>query len=175
MPMKKVLLLILFFNFSFTQNYSIEKAAMRFLAVAKTVGIESDLVGQGNGLTGQLNLTEKRFSFVYDLWEMDTGIELRNDHMHENYLETEDYPEAKFSGTVISFEGNKITVRGVFSLHGVDKEIEVQGNIENSILTAKWVLNLRDYNIEIPKKFLVAKLDENLAMEIKCTLVAQDE
>ena len=167
----KQILFIFLCQLIFAQNYRIENAEMSFLAVARTVGIESDLEGKGNCLSGYINLDRMTFSFVYDLWQMDTGIELRNDHMHENYLETEDYPEAKFSGKIIEIKNNELRVQGIFSLHGVEKEIQVTGKIEEAILTAKWSLNLKDYDIEIPQKFLVAKLDENLEMTIKCTLI----
>ena len=110
----KILSLLLISQISFAQLYEIKNGSMTFKAVAKTIGIESDLIGTGNGLSGVINLNKKTFHLKYDLWEIDTGIELRNDHMHENYLETEDYPEVIFKGSIIENIEGKLLVKGTF-------------------------------------------------------------
>lgn len=174
--MNKLLLIsLLSLSLLTAQSYSIKNGSMTLTAKAKTVGIESDFQGKGDGLNGVLNLNEKSFSFTYDLWQIDTGNELRNDHMHENHLETEDYPTAMFSGKIIEQSDAKIVAEGIFKLHGEEKKIQIEGKISNGFLTADWVLNLKDFNIEIPRKFIFAKLDENLSMSINCKLIKEEE
>ncbi|MBX9688871.1 MAG: YceI family protein [Candidatus Obscuribacterales bacterium] len=74
-------------------------------------------------------------NFDVDLASIDTGIDLRNEHMRDNFLETAKYPKAsfvlkKFLNPPKKLEaGKKITLKaqGDFSLHGktVSKTIPV--------------------------------------------------
>lgn len=166
-----MLLCLISLKIVFAQVFNIESGNIVFEAKAKTVGIDSEFKGKGNGLKGSLNLTENKFKFVYDLWNLDTGIELRNDHMHENYLETEDYPEAKFSGDIINIEGDSLVVVGFFELHGHKKKVEIRAVKIKNVITARWRLKLSDFNIEIPRKFFFAKLSETLEMSAHINLV----
>ena len=62
-----------------------------------------------------------------DLTSIDTGIELRNEHMRDNFLETKKFPKATFTVksqpgiTGILENGKKVTIKaqGDFALHGV--------------------------------------------------------
>ena len=92
-------------------------------------------------------------------------MELRNDHMHENHLETEEFPEAIFEGKIISFSDTQIVAEGTFSLHGETKPLNLVAKRNGNKITVEWKLNLKDYNIEVPRKFFFAKLNEVLSMD----------
>lgn len=161
----KSLLLILSVVYIYSQSYTIENGMFHLEARASVVGIDDEFDASGKGLTGEINFGKKSFKFVYDLWEIDTGIELRNDHMHENHLETEEYPEAIFEGKIISFSDTEITAEGTFSLHGETRPLNLKAMRSGNKITVEWKLNLNDYNIEIPRKFFFAKLNEVLSMD----------
>jgi polyisoprenoid-binding protein YceI len=162
--MKKVLFLISIFC-AFSQSYTIENGMFHLEARASVIGIDDEFDASGKGLTGEVDFNKKSFKFVYDLWEIDTGIELRNDHMHENHLETEEYPEAIFEGIISSFSDSSIVAEGTFSLHGETKPLNLTAKRSGSKVTVEWKLNLKDYNIEVPRKFFFAKLNEVLSMD----------
>ena len=92
------------------------------------------IVGKTSKITGKINIDEsldlaKPFTatFDVDLASIDTGIELRNEHMRDNFLETKKFPKATFtvknqagvSGVLQDKKKVTINATGDFSLHGV--------------------------------------------------------
>lgn len=70
-------------------------------------------------------------SFNVDLASVDTGIELRNQHMRDNFLHTAKFPKATFKATSISSKakapfktGDVVSIqsKGQFTIHGVSVE-----------------------------------------------------
>jgi len=67
---------------------------------------------------------------VVDAKSGDTGSKMRDDKMHREILESEQYPEIAFrpdrvEGTVNPIGKSAVKVHGTFTIHGVDREIEV--------------------------------------------------
>jgi polyisoprenoid-binding protein YceI len=67
---------------------------------------------------------------VVDAKSGDTGSKMRDGKMHREILESEQYPEITFrpdrlEGTVSSIGKSAVKVHGIFTIHGVDREIEV--------------------------------------------------
>jgi polyisoprenoid-binding protein YceI len=67
---------------------------------------------------------------VVDAKSGDTGSKMRDGKMHREILESEQYPEITFrpdrvEGTVSSTGKSAVKVHGIFTIHGVDREIEV--------------------------------------------------
>lgn len=168
--MKSILLIFFIINLVYSQKYTISEANVSFYAVTTIVGLESSFDGSGTSLSGYIDMNTKRIHLKYNLWDLKTGIELRDDHMHENYLETERYPTAEFRGTILKNENNFITVNGFFDLHGVKKKITAEGKISGDNLIATWNLSLNDFNIPTPRRFLIAKISSTLKMVINCKL-----
>ena len=115
---------------------------------------------------------------VVDLASLDTGIDMRNQHMRENHLHTDRYPQAIFRGATFVGEHPaslapgktaKCKIAGSFSLHGVTRRIEVPIELrldEKSgglAVKAQFVVYLADYEIPRPKMLFV-KLDEKQAV-----------
>lgn len=118
--------------------------------------------GISNELNGLINFSESKVDFYLDLNTLDTGINLRNRHMRESYLETVKFPFVEFTGRIKSqinlnlYEPQTVDVVGIFNLHGVKKEITVQGiitpNSDSTVsIIAGWEILLADYNIERPR------------------------
>jgi polyisoprenoid-binding protein YceI len=118
-----------------------------------------------------------------DLTELDTGIGLRNRHMRQNHLETDEYPKAVFRGGRIlepsasALGATPVTFQlaGTFELHGVTREVivdaEVVRNEDGSIqLVSRFEVKLSDYQISRPK-FLMLKLDEVQKITVDVTAI----
>jgi len=82
---------------------------------------------------------------------------LMQEHFNEKYMETEKFPKASFSGLIEKWNGESLevaTTKGKLNIHGVTKEIIVNGNVifeENRlILTAKFNVRLEDFGVEVP-------------------------
>ncbi len=111
--------------------------------------------GVGEGLTGSMEVEGKIIKeaiFTFPLKTLKTGMDLRDEHMHEKYLETQKYPLAKL--ILPSFElKDSGTIQATLKLHNVEKEIEVHYEASKSDklkVTATFQIILADFGIEIP-------------------------
>ncbi|WP_340200054.1 YceI family protein [Ascidiimonas sp. W6] len=84
---------------------------------------------------------------------------LMKEHFNESYIESDVYPKATFEGRIVEFdssiEGTQTRiVKGIFTMHGVSKELEIKTKIEK--INDKYRLSgtfetlVSDYNINIP-------------------------
>lgn len=119
-------------------------------------------------------LQNSELYFEVDLNSLDTGIGLRNTHMRENYLETDQFPFAHFTGKLIKAEKisedtYQAVTQGKMFIHGVEKEISVDGILirqdDGFRIQAKFVTPLSDYKIKVPK-IMFFKIDENIQVEV---------
>ena len=105
---------------------------------------------------------------------------LMQTHFQENYMESAKYTNGSFKGTVVTPENFKIsnkeqtvTVKGTFNIHGVEKEMEVNGTLQNTEeglkLNANFQILLSDYEIGVPSN-LVTKISQNIEVKVKALL-----
>ncbi|MCB0277917.1 MAG: YceI family protein [Calditrichaeota bacterium] len=167
--MRWIITVLITISLSFSQTYRVSKGQIVLKAKSIVMGVEDQFEARGDGLSGTINFTDNKFSLVYDLWNLDTGIRLRNEHMHLNYLETEQYPLVDFSGKIISVNDNSIRVEGQFTLHGASQKLLVTATKNGNTITANWKLDLTAFNIELPK-YMMAKLNRNLDMHVTLKL-----
>lgn len=121
---------------------------------AKTSALSGTMTTTGAAIDGNL---------AVDLRTLDTGIDLRNNHMRENYLEVDKgagFDKAVLSG--IELKGingdapeGKGSFTGMLTLHGVKKSvggpIEVRKAGGGLRVKASFPVNLPDYNIPEPR------------------------
>jgi polyisoprenoid-binding protein YceI len=87
---------------------------------------------------------------------------LMQTHFNENYVESEKYPKATFTGQLVGFQptaldqaGPQPTVaEGDLTIHGVKRHVRVPGSLEKRgnrlLVNTKFSVETADYNIEIP-------------------------
>jgi len=145
-------------NSAQSQQYLTQNGAVTFISRAPMLEFE----GKSSNLVGLVNVTADSVDFYIDLNTLDTGIQLRNRHMRESYLETTKFPFAEFTGSFtpsVDFNSNSaqnVVTKGSFSIHGVSKEMEIKGtltpmNLNEIRLKAEWTIKLSDFNIEVPR------------------------
>lgn len=138
------------------QIYTARDGYVEFISTAPL----NEFKGTSEDLAGLINLDKNLVDFYVDLNTLDTGIEKRNRDMRNTYLETEQYPFAEFTGELTSpfdpdqSEPQNITASGTFKLHGVERQVVVDGTLEATDvglkLEASWVVLLKDYEIDRP-------------------------
>jgi len=126
-----------------------------------------------NNLVGLMDTAKKNFSFKVPISSFE-GFNSRTqrEHFNENYMQTEQYPEASFKGKLIEdidfLKDGTYTVRakGILNIHGVEKERILKSDltIKNNIISLRsnFTVLLSDHNIPIPKV-----VHQKLANEIK--------
>jgi polyisoprenoid-binding protein YceI len=103
----------------------------------------------------QISLNMNNFKFRNALME---------EHFNENYLESDKYPKCIFRGKInepvdYKKEGEtKVTVSGKMELHGVTRDVTMDGTINNVggelKLFSKFRIKVADYNIEVPSMYV---------------------
>lgn len=126
-------------------------------------------------------LFEKKNQFVFEveLASFDTGIGKRNRDMRD-VLGTKQWPKAIFKGEIIHHRPDSTaqsyvaTAKGFFSMHGVEKSMEVPANIVigsgYSKITSNFIVRLEDYNIEAPSLAAFVKVSEDVAVSVHFTM-----
>jgi polyisoprenoid-binding protein YceI len=172
--------LILFFfliiNVAQAQQFLTETGYVNFLSKAPL----SDFNGESKQLHGLIDVEKNMLDFYIDLNTLDTGIGLRDKHMRDNYLETEKFPFAEFSGkmspvpNLVLGISNKVTASGKFKIHGIERQIEVKGTLIKNPkgeveLIAAFDILLSEYDIPVPK-LVFYELAEKQEVTLKATL-----
>jgi polyisoprenoid-binding protein YceI len=151
------------------------------------VGKTAEIVGKVE--VDPANVATAKAYFEVDLATLKTGIDMRDTHMREQYLEVAKYPKAIFElSRVVKSSANVLedmkpvdmTVEGNFTVHGVTKTITIpmkvtyfkesestKSRLPGDIVhvQAKWDLLLSDYSINRPQ-FIILKLDDKQAIDI---------
>jgi len=87
---------------------------------------------------------------------------LMQEHFNENYLESDTYPNASFTGSIEGWKDiiltekfQPVSLKGTMTIHGISKDIAEPGNIlmkDNRVIgSATFKITVADYKIEIPK------------------------
>jgi polyisoprenoid-binding protein YceI len=102
-------------------------------------------------------------------------IPLMQEHFNENYLESDIYPKSFFHGKIIEKKNdNNATVLGDLTIHGITNKIKVDGTIiknkSSVVISAKFSVMLKDYNIKVPKVVfykIAEEIDIDVSIELK--------
>ena len=157
------------------------------------------IVGTTNKIMGDVQVNPQditkglKASFTLDLASLKTGIDKRDEHMRDNFLETAKYPKAMLTIDKVTkasdnmlMDGKTLTVdaEGTLSLHGVKNAVQLKdimvtyfdeseatkGKMPGDLLIINggFSLNLPDYNIEVPQ-FIFLKLAETIKVSVDLT------
>ncbi|UOB18116.1 YceI family protein [Abyssalbus ytuae] len=116
-----------------------------------------------NANTGEVAVSLLMKSFIFEK-------SLMQEHFNENYVESDIYPKATFSGTIENFEEAKQTgealINGNLTLHGATKDIKTKAKItiagDSILLKGNFMVEVADFDIKIP-----AIVANNIAKTIK--------
>ncbi|MCP5495688.1 MAG: YceI family protein [Leptospiraceae bacterium] len=155
-----------------TGSWNIESGTILFRSEAPN----ETIVGKGSKVSGNLDMKKKSVSVTIDLSDWSTGHNLRDKHMHENYLETQKFPLAKFEGYLQNFNPKTaiVALKGKIFLHGVTQEVILEGELKKDssgdyVFFSEFNILLSDYKIPIPK-LLILKLNEKIQVRTKFNL-----
>lgn len=138
------------------QNYMTKNGFIGFYSKTPL----EDIRGENNQVYSILDVASHRIAFAVLLKGFIFPKELMQTHFNENYVESDKYPKATFSGACsgemdLTKDGTyQVTIKGDISLHGVTKPIETTAQLEvksNHIKgSAIFKLKPEDFKITIP-------------------------
>jgi polyisoprenoid-binding protein YceI len=137
--MKKVVLSLFaaFALFSFTAlevaNWSIDNAHSRLGFAINHMGI-TDIHGQFGNFDVKISTPNEDFTgasieMTAQANSVNTGLEMRDNHLKTaDFFDVEKFPTLSFKSTSVKkAKGNKFTITGDFTMHGVTKPVTLTG------------------------------------------------
>ena len=136
---------------------------------------------ESNNLQGVIRVEDRSFAFSLSIMSFDGfNSGLQREHFHENYLETEEYSRATFTGKIIESvdfsRTGTVTVRakGMLEVHGIEQEriikatlnIQPDGTIK---ISSDFTIILADHDISIPR-IVFQKIAEEIRVRVRATL-----
>lgn len=104
---------------------------------------------------------------------------LQREHFNENYMESDQYPKASFSGKIIEKTDFRqggvqiIRAKGKLNIHGVEQERIIKCQIENKggklYITTEFTVAVADHNITIPK-IVHQKIAEEISIKVEAVM-----
>ncbi len=156
-------------------KYFTRTGTIRFFSAAPLEDIEAR-----NQLAGAVvDVQSGQLAFTVLMKEFQFPNKLMQTHFNENYVESEKYPKATFTGQLVDFQAGTLAgggpqparVAGDLTIHGVTRRVQVPGTLEQQggrlLVNARFAVAPADYNIEIPalvRAHLAKSVDVTVAL-----------
>src|ERR1700735_1066473 len=139
-----------------------------------------DIQGENNQVYAIIDAGKKNLAFAALLKGFTFVKELMQEHFNENYVESDKYPKASFTGAytgdvALDKDGvYKIVVTGNLTLHNVTRPIETPATLEvkggHLLGHAEFKVKPEDFNISIPS-VVRDKIDKEMTVKVNidCT------
>jgi len=122
-----------------------------------------------------LDKEKKTMAFVVTMKAFDFKKSLMQEHFNEKYVESDEFPQATFSGRIISdfdplqYGEQSVTIEGDLTIHGITQVITVNGILhpQEKQINGKATFTVKpaDYAIKIPKLLI-----KNIAEEVEVSV-----
>lgn len=155
------------------QQFVTRNGTVEFLSETPVENIEAI----NNQVSSVLDLDKNQFAFLVPIKAFKFEKALMEEHFNENYLESDQFPNGSFKGTISGAEGldlskneeRKVKLSGTMNIHGTERKIEEEATliVKDGKLSLKCNFSLKpeDYNVRIPagKK---GSISETLALTV---------
>ena len=170
-------LALVFLNFSKPADiYMTKSGTVSFVSKAQLEEIEAE----NNLVDAVVNRADKTVAFKVPIVGFHGfNSALQEEHFNENYLESEQFPEATFEGKIIedvNLMNNgtyKVRVKGMLEIHGIELEQVIAGVIavkdEIIQVTSSFEVPLSDYGIKTPR-IVNQKIAQVVDVKVAATL-----
>jgi hypothetical protein len=128
-----------------------------------SASIMEDIEARNNKVAAVLDLATGQLAFAVPIREFQFKRTLMQEHFNENYMESEKYPKATFTGQVVNAAqvvkllptgAQNVEVEGQMTMHGVSHKVAVSGTLQQRdgqlIVFAYFNIAPADYAIDIP-------------------------
>ncbi|MFY7888897.1 MAG: YceI family protein [Spirosomataceae bacterium] len=180
--MKKLILLI----FLFTQSYwgigqllRSKESKITFFSEA----LLENITATSTKAKAVVDIEHKEIAVKINMTSFEFPNKLMQEHFNENYLESDKYPQATFTGNltrVLNWStpfNTTASISGVLTIHGVSKMEIIEGKIINDpnrntvIFESSFPITVKDFNIKVPT-LVFTKIAEVVNVKIYVKLEA---
>lgn len=175
--MRKFKLLVIVFiiatSAGFSQKYITKNGYIKFYSETPMETIEA----HNHQVNSAFDLATGDFVFKVLIKSFDFEKALMQEHFNENYMESDKFPDATFTGKITNLpaidlmkDGKyDVNVEGDLKIHGETKKVKEKGTFEvaGGKITGKsvFMVHLADYKIKIPNTVI-----NNIAEDIQVTV-----
>jgi len=151
-------------------KYSALNGKIRFFSSAPLEDIEAE----SNKVKAALDTETGDLLFIVPINTFVFDKSLMQKHFNEQYLESDKYPEARFTGKMVpvpsmDFSSIQVLIRGELLIHGVKNDIETTAQLtKNEDLIngfSVFKVRLEDHDIKIPRMVI-----KNIAEVVEVTV-----
>jgi hypothetical protein len=152
------------------QKFMSERGFIKFFSHAPI----EDITARNEKATALFDAAAGTIAFVAPINKFEFAKSLMQEHFNEKYLESERYLKSTFQGRILGYSPDattqqSVSAQGKLTIHGVTRDVDIPGQIvrmEKGLnMTAKFVVELKDYKIEIP-----TLMWQNIAERVEVTL-----
>jgi YceI-like domain len=134
-------------------------------------------------LRGAIDPSSQSFAWSVEIRSfMGFNSPLQREHFNENYMESDHFPKASFTGKIIEkVDFNQpgiqtVRAKGKLTIHGIEQERIIKSQLENKDgklhITASFTVPIADHDISIPK-IVHQKIAEEIMVTIDTILSPQ--
>jgi hypothetical protein len=156
------------------QRYTTASGQTTFFSTAPLEDIEA----LNSKVAAIFDLNNGQLAFSMLMKDFQFKNALMQEHFNENYAESDKYPRARFTGTLLTRPDEAqlrsgprpVYVDGVLTIHNVQRKVRVPGTLElrgnELVVTSKFSVAPADYKIKIP-----ALVRNNIAKSIDVSVI----
>ena len=150
-----LLLFSLFTDFNKNESQFIARQGqVTFFSYTSVENIEA----KNNQVLSILDIEKKELAVSMLMRAFVFKKDLMYEHFNESYIESDIFPKANFQGKILEFDQNATLqtkiVKGLITIHGISKEIEIKTTIKNGgnkyTLVGDFDVFVNDFDIKIP-------------------------
>jgi polyisoprenoid-binding protein YceI len=174
--MKKITILIFTFiivSATFGQKYVTKNGHIKFYSETPVETIEA----HNRQVNSALDIATGDFVFKVLIKSFEFEKALMQEHFNENYLESDKFPDATFTGKITNLNSidfakdgkYEAEVEGFLKIHGETKKVNEKGTFEVSVGKifgkAVFMVHIADYKVKIPNTVI-----NNIAEDVEVTV-----
>ena len=165
-----VILFLLQVDVLYSQRYTVKEGVVDFFSDAAL----EDISAENQKIQSLFNTETGDIAFRIRISDFQFSRKLMQEHFNEKYMESEKFPYATFSGTLMGFktasaDEQHVTASGKLTIHGVTHQVSIPGTVKRNgqllEMNSSFMVKLEDYNIAIPQL-----LWQNIAEEVRVTI-----
>ncbi|MVN76801.1 YceI family protein [Hymenobacter sp. HMF4947] len=128
-----------------------------------SASIMEDIEARNDKVAAVIDMSTGQLAFSVPIHEFQFKRTLMQEHFNENYMESEKYPKATFTGQLVnmaqvqkqlSVGPQNVEVEGTLNMHGVSHKVLVSGTLQlrdgQLVIFAYFNVAPADYSIDIP-------------------------
>jgi len=167
---KIAIVLLMISGSVFGQKYITKNGKITFFSDAPSEKIE----GHNNQVNTAMDISTGDLVFKVLMKSFEFENALMQEHFNDQYAESTKFPRADFKGNMVNLKdvnftkdgSYKVSVKGDLTMHGVTKNITVNGIVEikggKPVVRGSFTINLKDYKID------ASSVTEKVDVEVSC-------